>query len=257
MIADATHDEDLDVVVDARLEQEVRVPLAGRDRRDVQLVGAVEGDRRDAGARILLVEDDLLRRWDIDCGHVWGLLASRNGFVESSSGPVAVIEERLLAVHGAGALLPDVGGQRQHHAHLDLLLGGRPRQGMGHDGQVETEPQPPGHGHGRRRDPGGVVRVEEDGQRCADPARREEPVPQLVPAPEQGRVDGGVVAHRAGPAELPDVPAQDHPRLERHQVAALDRRIPAGAVPGVLARRDPRDVLPGGRRDDRPRPSPP
>ena len=41
VIADAPHDEDLDVVVDAGLEQEVGVPPAGGDRRDVQLVGTV------------------------------------------------------------------------------------------------------------------------------------------------------------------------------------------------------------------------
>ena len=70
VIADASHDEHLDVVVDAGLEQEVRVPPPGRDGRDVELVGTVEGDRGDACARILLVEDDLLRRWDIGFGHV-------------------------------------------------------------------------------------------------------------------------------------------------------------------------------------------
>src|SRR5262249_44524205 len=51
---------------------------------------AVERDRRDARARILLVEDDLLRRRDIDLSHVIELLGSRKGFVESGSGPVAV-----------------------------------------------------------------------------------------------------------------------------------------------------------------------
>ena len=76
MIADATHDEDLDVVVEAGLEQEVRIPPSGRDRRDVELVGTVQSDRRDARARILLVEDDLLGRRDVDFGH-GELLASR------------------------------------------------------------------------------------------------------------------------------------------------------------------------------------
>src|SRR5580704_3902816 len=61
MVAYTAYDENLDVVVDARLEQEVRIPLARGDGGDVQLVGPVEGDRGDAGAGILLVENDLLR----------------------------------------------------------------------------------------------------------------------------------------------------------------------------------------------------
>ena len=79
MVADAADDEHLDVVVDAGLEEQVGVAPAGGDGRDVELVGTVERDRGDPGLRILLVEDDLLGRWDIGVGHVVRLLASRNG----------------------------------------------------------------------------------------------------------------------------------------------------------------------------------
>ncbi len=90
VIADPPNDEDLDVVIDAGLEDQVRVAPAGRNGRDVQLVGAVQRDGGDAGLGILVVEDDLLRRRDIGFGHVRLLLVSRNGVLESGSGPVAV-----------------------------------------------------------------------------------------------------------------------------------------------------------------------
>ena len=48
------------------------------------------------------------------------------------------------------------------------------------------------------------------------------------------------------PADLADVAAGDHPGLEGHQVARLDRHVPARPVPRVPARGDPGDVLGGG-----------
>ncbi len=76
MVADTPYDENFDVVVDAGLEQEVRIPPAGGDGRDIQLVGPVEGDRGDAGCGILLVENDLLRWRHVGIGHVKGFLSS-------------------------------------------------------------------------------------------------------------------------------------------------------------------------------------
>ena len=70
MVADATYDQHLDVIIDAGLEQELRISPACGNRRDVQLVGPVECDRGDPGAGILLVENDLLRWRDVDIGHL-------------------------------------------------------------------------------------------------------------------------------------------------------------------------------------------
>ena len=90
VVPDAAHDEHLDVVVDAGLEQQVGVAAAGRDGRDVELVRTVERDGGDPGGRILLVEDDLLGRWDIGCAHVVRLLARGMGVVDRDSGPESV-----------------------------------------------------------------------------------------------------------------------------------------------------------------------
>ena len=95
------------------------------------------------------------------------------------------------------------------------------RERVRHEREVEAEPKPSSDRHGGRRDPRGVVGVEETVKRRADPAGGEEPIPQLVPALEQLAVDGGVAVHRVRPAELADVAAEDHPGLERHQVARL------------------------------------
>ena len=90
VVPDAAHDQDLDVVVDAGLEQQVGVTAPGRNGRDVELVGTVERDRGDPRGRILLVEDDLLGRWDIGGAHVVRLLVGGMGVVARDSGPASV-----------------------------------------------------------------------------------------------------------------------------------------------------------------------
>src|SRR5580658_10533051 len=79
-------------------------------------------------------------------------------------------DERLLTVEGADTFLPDVSGQSQHHSRLQVVLGGRSREGVGYEGEVEPEPQAAGDRYGRWRNPGGVVDVQEVGERRADTA---------------------------------------------------------------------------------------
>jgi hypothetical protein len=59
VVADATDHDDLDVVVDGRRAQQVGIPQPRHGRRRVQILGTVEGDRRDLGLGVLLVEDEL------------------------------------------------------------------------------------------------------------------------------------------------------------------------------------------------------
>ena len=56
------NDEHLHVVVEVRMTDEVGVSMLRVDRHGVELVGAIECDRRDLRGRVLLVEDDLHRR---------------------------------------------------------------------------------------------------------------------------------------------------------------------------------------------------
>ena len=62
IVADASDHDDLDVVVDRRAAQQVRISQPRRRRRRVQIVGTIERDRRDLGLGVLVVEDDLLGR---------------------------------------------------------------------------------------------------------------------------------------------------------------------------------------------------
>ena len=92
-------DEDLDVVVDVGLADEVGVAVLGVDRHGVELVGTVERDGGDLRRRVLLVEDDLLRRWALVVSAMRSLSV---GGCEARFDQPGEVEEPDLAGRGEG-----------------------------------------------------------------------------------------------------------------------------------------------------------
>ena len=61
MGADAANDQHLDVVIDVGAVNEFCEAMPGGDRRRIEAIGAIQRDRRDLRAAILLIEHDLFR----------------------------------------------------------------------------------------------------------------------------------------------------------------------------------------------------
>ena len=72
---------------------------------------------------------------------------------------------------------------------------------------------------------------------------REQAVEELVAASEEAERLGGRFADDERAAELAEVAVADHAGVERDEVAGGDGSVPGGALPGDIARRDPRHVL--------------
>ena len=118
----------------------------------------------------------------------------------ADSGPDVGDDDRLLAVERADAFLPDVGGQAEHHAGLELLLGrgvagARASRAAGRSrGRARGPPASGGAGHAGR-----VVGVEQAGRAAHRPGRRRGAGPTARPsAASNGPIDRARSRRRHG-----------------------------------------------------------